>query len=116
MPLDADHGWARRAMMRPADLRKCSETSFVPSGDPQDRSCAPAERFRVRRRHSGAEAPAGPVLGTVGIIASLTESFCSDCRRTRVTAEGTIMCCLFSHQEFDLLGLLRDGASDDELA
>jgi cyclic pyranopterin phosphate synthase len=116
MPLDADHGWSRRNMITAADIRKTLETRFVLSGDPRDRDGAPAERFRVRRRHSGAEAPAGPELGTVGIIASVTEPFCSDCRRTRITAEGTIMSCLFSHQEFDLLGLLRDGASDDELA
>ena len=51
----------------------------------------------------------GPVLGTVGIIASVTEPFCSDCRRTRITAEGKIMSCLFSREEFDLLGLLRSG-------
>jgi cyclic pyranopterin phosphate synthase len=56
------------------------------------------------------------VLGTVGIIASVTEPFCSDCRRTRITAEGKIMSCLFSREEFDLLGLLRAGASDQELA
>ncbi len=40
----------------------------------------------------------GPVLGTVGIIASVTEPFCSDCRRTRITAEGKIMSCLFYPQ------------------
>ncbi|WP_258229296.1 GTP 3',8-cyclase MoaA, partial [Arthrobacter sp. HMWF013] len=57
-----------------------------------------------------------PVLGTVGIIASVTEPFCADCRRTRITAEGKIMSCLFSREEFDLLGLLREGASDEALA
>ena len=53
---------------------------------------------------------------TVGIIASVTRSFCSDCDRTRMTAEGTIRSCLFSDREVDLRAALRAGASDDELA
>jgi cyclic pyranopterin phosphate synthase len=116
MPLDADHGWSRREMITAAEIRKILEARFVLSRDPRERDGAPAERFRVQHRDTAARGAAGPVLGTVGIIASVTEPFCSDCRRTRITAEGTIMSCLFSRQEFDLLGLLRDGASDVELA
>lgn len=116
MPLDADHGWSRREMITAAEIRELLATEFVLSRDPGERDGAPAERFRVQRRNPLTEGTAGPVLGTVGIIASVTEPFCSDCRRTRITAEGTIMSCLFSRQEFDLLGLLRAGASDDELA
>jgi cyclic pyranopterin phosphate synthase len=52
----------------------------------------------------------------VGIIASVTEPFCGDCRRTRITAEGKLMSCLFSREEFDLLGLMRAGADDEEVA
>lgn len=53
--------------------------------------------------------------GTVGIIASVTAPFCSDCDRTRLTADGRLMTCLFSDQETDLRGPMRAGASDDEL-
>ena len=53
--------------------------------------------------------------GTVGIIASVTAPFCSDCDRTRLTADGRIMTCLFSARETDLRGPMRAGASDDEL-
>jgi cyclic pyranopterin phosphate synthase len=118
MPLDADHGWTRRNMITAAEIRELLSTDFVLAPDPRARDGAPAERFEVRRRVAGsAAAPAdGPALGTVGIIASVTEPFCSDCRRTRITAEGKIMSCLFSREEFDLLGLLRSGASDDDLA
>ncbi|TDL36410.1 GTP 3',8-cyclase MoaA [Arthrobacter nitrophenolicus] len=118
MPLDADHGWTRRNMITAAEIRELLSTDFVLTPDPRARDGAPAERFEVRRRVAGsAAAPAdGPALGTVGIIASVTEPFCSDCRRTRITAEGKIMSCLFSREEFDLLGLLRSGASDDDLA
>lgn len=122
MPLDADHGWTRRNMITAAEIRELLSEEFVLSPDPRARDGAPAERFEVRRRTAGAAGSAAtagsdsPVLGTVGIIASVTEPFCSDCRRTRITAEGKIMSCLFSHEEFDLLGLLRQGASDQQLA
>jgi len=116
MPLDADHGWTRRNMITAAEIRELLSTDYVLSSDPRDRDGAPAERFEVRARVPGAAEATGPVLGTVGIIASVTEPFCSDCRRTRITAEGKIMSCLFSRQEVDLLGLLREGASDEQLA
>ncbi|WP_171027123.1 GTP 3',8-cyclase MoaA [Pseudarthrobacter sp. NamB4] len=116
MPLDADHGWTRRNMITAAEIRELLSSDFVLSPDPRARDGAPAERFEVRRRAAGSAVASGPVLGTVGIIASVTEPFCSDCRRTRITAEGKIMSCLFSREEFDLLGLLRSGASDEALA
>ncbi|MBO1267413.1 GTP 3',8-cyclase MoaA [Arthrobacter cavernae] len=116
MPLDADHGWTRRNMITAAEIRELLSRDFVLSPDPRERDGAPAERFEVRRRDTLSQDAAGPVLGTVGIIASVTEPFCADCRRTRITAEGKIMSCLFSREEFDLLGLLRQGASDAELA
>ncbi|MFE4195471.1 GTP 3',8-cyclase MoaA [Paenarthrobacter sp. NPDC056912] len=116
MPLDADHGWTRRNMITAAEIRELLSRDFVLSADRRERDGAPAERFEVRRRDAVSGEPSGEVLGTVGIIASVTEPFCSDCRRTRITAEGKIMSCLFSREEFDLLGLLREGATDAELA
>ncbi|MEV4954706.1 MULTISPECIES: GTP 3',8-cyclase MoaA [Paenarthrobacter] len=116
MPLDADHGWTRRNMITAAEIRELLSRDFVLDNDPRERDGAPAERFEVRRRDTATGVATGPVLGTVGIIASVTEPFCSDCRRTRITAEGKIMSCLFSREEFDLLGLLRGGATDDQLA
>ena len=116
MPLDADHGWTRRDMITAAEIRELLSVDYVLSNDPRSRDGAPAERFEVRHRVPGTNEAIGDVLGTVGIIASVTEPFCADCRRTRVTAEGKIMSCLFSREEVDLLGLLREGASDDQLA
>ena len=116
MPLDADHGWTRRNMITAAEIRELLSRDFVLSPDPRERDGAPAERFEVRRRDNAGAETTGPVVGTVGIIASVTEPFCADCRRTRITAEGKIMSCLFSREEFDLLGLLREGADDEELA
>ncbi|MGO4122565.1 GTP 3',8-cyclase MoaA [Arthrobacter sp. YAF16] len=116
MPLDADHGWTRRNMITAAEIRDLLSVDYVLSADPRERDGAPAERFEVRARVPGTDQATGPVLGTVGIIASVTEPFCADCRRTRITAEGKIMSCLFSREETDLLGLLRGGASDAQLA
>ena len=110
MPLDADHGWTREGMITAAEIRDLLTGSFDLSDDPRARDGAPAERFGVRL-HGNAK-----LLGTVGIIASVTEPFCADCRRTRITAEGKVMSCLFSRTEVDLLALLRagDAPSDDD--
>jgi GTP 3',8-cyclase len=113
MPLDADHGWTREGMVTAAEIRELLSGDFSLVPDPRSRDGAPAERFEVRRAGSA------ELLGTVGIIASVTEPFCADCRRTRITAEGKVMSCLFSRTEVDLLALLRAGdtaAHDDAVA
>ena len=53
--------------------------------------------------------------GSVGVIASVTEPFCGDCTRARLTADGKLVTCLFSQSGFDLKTLLRGGASDDDI-
>ncbi|GAB4098810.1 GTP 3',8-cyclase MoaA [Sinomonas halotolerans] len=135
MPLDADHGWTRNGMITAAEIRDLLGTRFRLTPDPRARDGAPAERFEVRALPAGQDVSgdasggggddgtgaagaeqAGPVLGTVGIIASVTEPFCADCRRTRITAEGKVMSCLFSHEETDLRPLLRSGAPDADVA
>jgi cyclic pyranopterin phosphate synthase len=54
-------------------------------------------------------------IGDIGVIASVTEPFCSSCTRVRVTADGKIVTCLFSQVGHDLKKLLRGGASDAEI-
>jgi len=54
-------------------------------------------------------------IGNIGVIASVTEPFCSGCTRARLTADGKMVLCLFSDRGYDLKGPLRTGASDDEL-
>ena len=110
MPLDADHAWTRASMVTAEDIRTRLAARFDLEPDRAPRDGAPAELYRVHSRVTGRE------LGRVGIIASVTESFCADCRRTRLTAEGAVRSCLFSHEETDLLGRLRTGATDAELA
>lgn len=54
--------------------------------------------------------------GGIGVIASVTEPFCADCDRLRLTSDGFLRTCLFAHDETDLRGPLRAGATDAELA
>jgi cyclic pyranopterin phosphate synthase len=51
--------------------------------------------------------------GEIGVISSVTQAFCSDCNRARLSTEGKLYLCLFATQGHDLRGLLRDGASQD---
>jgi cyclic pyranopterin phosphate synthase len=54
--------------------------------------------------------------GEVGVIASVTQPFCGDCTRARISAEGRLYTCLFGLRGHDLRALVRGGASDEELA
>jgi cyclic pyranopterin phosphate synthase len=54
--------------------------------------------------------------GEVGVIASVTQPFCADCSRARLTADGLLYTCLFASTGHDLRGPLRAGAADAELA
>ncbi|MDH6181540.1 cyclic pyranopterin phosphate synthase [Microbacteriaceae bacterium SG_E_30_P1] len=105
MPLDADEAWARDNMVDAAELLDVLGTRFTLTQPHRDDPSAPAEEWFV---------DGGPA--TVGIIASVTRSFCAACDRTRITAEGTVRSCLFGDDETDLRALLRGGADDDELA
>ncbi len=105
MPLDAQHGWSRAAMVTADEIHAAlsAEFTLTPHGAP--RGSAPAELFDV---------DGGPA--TVGIIASVTRPFCGDCDRVRLTADGQVRNCLFAREESDLRTALRSGASDQEVA
>jgi cyclic pyranopterin phosphate synthase len=70
----------------------------------------PAYRGEVARRWRYADG-----AGEIGVIASVTQPFCGDCTRSRLSAEGRIYTCLFATRGHDLRALVRSGASDDEL-
>ncbi|MWV50179.1 GTP 3',8-cyclase MoaA [Rathayibacter sp. VKM Ac-2803] len=112
MALDADHGWDRETMITAAGIREILSERFTLTPHAAPRDGAPAELFDVHETG----VLEGPVLGQVGIIASVTEPFCGDCRRTRLTAEGGVRSCLFSNDETDLLSPMRAGADDHEVA
>jgi GTP 3',8-cyclase len=54
--------------------------------------------------------------GEIGIIASVTQPFCGDCTRSRISAEGKLYTCLFAVRGHDLRALIRSGATDEEIA
>jgi len=103
MPLDATGEWTSRAVVSQSEI--VERVGAVFPLEPLARGSAPAERFRYL---DGG--------GEIGVIASVTQSFCSSCDRVRLTAEGQLRNCLFSVTDFDLRGPMRGGASDDELA
>jgi GTP 3',8-cyclase len=70
----------------------------------------PAYRGEVARRYRYRDG-----RGEVGVIASVTQPFCGDCTRARLSAEGRLYTCLFALRGHDLRSPLRAGASDDEL-
>ncbi len=105
MPLDADEQWARDNMVPAAELLAVLSSRFTLTDPHRDDPSSPAEEWLV---------DGGPA--TVGIIASVTRSFCEACDRTRLTAEGTVRSCLFGDDETDLRALLRGGAADAVIA
>ena len=105
MPLDAQHGWSRAAMVTADEILERLESEFELAPAQEPRGSAPAELFLVN---------GGPA--TVGVIASVTRPFCGDCDRVRLTADGQVRNCLFAREESDLRTPLRAGATDDEIA
>lgn len=104
MPLDAGHQWNRDSALSATDVLTALRRRFELTADPHPRGSAPARLWLV---------DSGPA--TVGIIASVSDAFCSACDRTRLTADGQVRNCLFAAEETDLRSLLRAGASDDDL-
>jgi GTP 3',8-cyclase len=105
MPLDAGHIWDRTKMVTAQEILATLGAGFTLTCDTAERGGAPAEQWLVN---------GGP--STVGVIGSVTRSFCGACDRTRLTADGQIRNCLFAQDEVDLRALLRGGAADDEVA
>ncbi len=105
MPLDAQHGWSREAMVTADEILASLKLVFDLTQHPDERGSAPAELFLV---------DGGPA--TVGVIGSVTRPFCGDCDRVRLTADGQIRNCLFAREESDLRTALRRGADDEEIA
>ena len=104
MPLDAQGRWSNEQVVTQAEIL-AAIAAVHPLEPVRGRGSEPAERFRYL---DGG--------GEVGVIASVTQSFCSSCDRVRLTAEGQLRSCLFALDEHDLRGPMRAGAGDDELS
>ena len=103
MPLDADEIWTNDQVMTQTEILNCLSGEF--DLVPIERTSAPATRWRY--------ADGG---GEIGIVASVSQSFCESCDRVRITADGQFRNCLFATEETDVRALLRSGASDDDIA
>ena len=117
MPLDADEAWSRDKVVPAAEILERIDAVF------------PLESFPIESTATEVvETPGGHIepaarygyrdgQGDVGVIASVTEPFCENCDRVRLTAEGKLRTCLFALDETDLRVLLRGehGLDDPEL-
>jgi cyclic pyranopterin phosphate synthase len=103
MPLDADHAWTADQVLTGAEIRAAIDAVYPLEPEPRE----PHATARVYRFADG--------RGRIGFINPVSEPFCGDCNRIRLTADGRLRTCLFSLNETDLRGPLRDGASDAEL-
>jgi cyclic pyranopterin phosphate synthase len=103
MPLDAGHAWTPETVLSGAEVRRLIEVVYPLEELPREAS-ATARLYRFR---DGA--------GEIGFINPVSEPFCADCNRIRLTADGKLRTCLFSLHETDLRGPLREGADDAEL-
>jgi GTP 3',8-cyclase len=65
--------------------------------------------------YAGADGLHDPSLGEIGVISSVTQAFCGDCNRARLSTEGKLYLCLFASQGYDIRALLRGGATDADL-
>ena len=104
MPLDADHAWTPDSVLTGEEIRAAIHAVFPLEPEPRE----PHATARVFRFADG--------RGRIGFINPVSEPFCGDCDRIRLTAEGKLRTCLFSLHETDLRAPLRAGASDDDLA
>ena len=103
MPLDADHAWSPDSVLTGEELRSIINAVHPLEELPREPSST-ARVFRFADGH-----------GEIGFINPVSEPFCADCNRIRLTAEGKLRTCLFSLHETDLRDPLRAGASDEEL-
>jgi GTP 3',8-cyclase len=103
MPLDADHAWTPDSVLSGEEIRAIIERQWAL--EPVERE--PHATARVYRFADG--------RGSIGFINPVSEPFCGDCNRIRLTADGRLRTCLFSLNETDLRTPLRAGADDAEL-
>jgi len=104
MPSGNGKEWRESELLTIPQIESCLERvgNLIPI--PMDRWDGPAKRFRFE----GA-------LGEIGLIGPVSNHFCGDCNRLRLTPDGKIRTCLFSDDEVDIREILRRGGTDGDL-
>ena len=112
MDVGATNGWRMNEVMPSAEVveRIHSELPLVPL-EPS----APGETAQ-RWGYADAGGKHVPGAGEIGVISSVTQAFCGDCNRARLSTEGQLYLCLFATKGHDLRSLVRGGATDEQLA
>ena len=110
MDVGATNGWCMDEVLPSAQVIRLlhTELPLVPL-EPS----APGETAE-RWGYANAQGEHDPRLGEVGVISSVTQAFCADCNRARLSTEGRLYLCLFASQGYDLRQLLRDPDQTDE--
>jgi cyclic pyranopterin phosphate synthase len=103
MPLDGDRSWTRDQVLTGEEIRAAIDAEYPLEPEPREPS-ATARVYRFTDGH-----------GRIGFINPVSEPFCGDCNRIRLTADGKLRTCLFSLNETDLREPLRAGATDAEV-
>ena len=103
MPLDGDQAWSKDQVLQGEEIRAIIDRVHPLEEQPRE----PHATARVFRFRDG--------RGEIGFINPVSEPFCADCNRIRLTADGKLRTCLFSINETDLRAPLRDGATEAEL-
>jgi cyclic pyranopterin phosphate synthase len=103
MPLDGDRRWKADQVLTGREIRDAISAVYPLEPEPR----APSATARTYRFADG--------RGRIGFINPVSEPFCADCNRIRLTADGKLRTCLFSLNETDLRGPMRDGATDAEV-
>ncbi len=103
MPFDTAEGWQKEKCITSKAIKETVEKAekLYPIKN-KGTGAGPARRFRFKG------AP-----GEVGFISPVSEHFCGDCNRLRLTADGKLRTCLFSDSEIDIRSALRDGSTDE---
>ena len=103
MPLEEDRVWSPEIVVRLEEiLQRMAE--FHPLAEIPNHPSETARRYRF-----------DDGVGEIGIIAPVSHPFCGHCSRVRLTSDGKIRTCLFSIWDHDLAGVMRRGASDEQL-
>jgi cyclic pyranopterin phosphate synthase len=112
MDVGATNGWKMDEVLPSTEVltRIGAEFSLVPL-----RAISPGETAQ-RWAFATPDGQADPGAGEIGVISSVTQAFCGDCNRLRLSTEGSLYLCLFAHQGHDLRSLIRGEASDAQLA
>lgn len=112
MDVGATNGWRMDDVVPSAEVVQLIQSEMpLVQLDPS----APGETAE-RWGYADANGQHDPNAGEIGVISSVTQAFCRDCNRARLSTEGQLYLCLFANQGHDLRPLVRSGASDEELA